>query len=336
MIANALVFLLGFAVAALLALLVAPILWRKAQSFARREYMATLPASANEIRAEFDMVRAEAAMKVRRAEIDVGEMRERVAGALSDLGRAHGEIADLSRAKRELEGEIEAYGRERDKLRQTFSAFEDKERILNSSLDEAQRDGWLNAEELEALAQRFREVSDLAEERKIELVAAEARTERLTDTLRSLERASVEKDTLIRLLRAEAEKAPTAAKPRQPMKAGAMPGMATGARPASPAAERQAIPTQPAASLRELLDRPRPELGLPGAQGGDPTERLSEIAAHAILAVATREGETSALAEILGRDDIGEAPANGVSLAERVRRLADEMAQAGEAPRRAE
>ncbi|GGD94190.1 hypothetical protein GCM10011390_11150 [Aureimonas endophytica] len=328
MIATALTFLLGFLLALLLALLFAPVLWRKSRSFARREFEATMPASANEIRAEFDFVRAEAALKVRQAEIGIAEMRDRMARALAELGSARTEIADRSRTLRELQAEMAGYVAERDKLRQTFFALEGQERDLAAGLDEARRDGALQAEELEALALRFRETSDLAEERKVELVAAETRIERLEDSLRALERASLEKDTLIRLLRHEAEKGTAPGKPHGgPLKAGAIPGLA-GRTPVS----TPSPPPRAEDPLGDALARPRPEIGLgPAAAGMDPGERLAEIAAHAIVATARREGPSSPLAPLLAP---GSEASSVPDLAARARRLA--AASDREAPVQAE
>ena len=79
MIASGLIFLFGFLAAALIALLVSPIVWRRAKRLARREFEATIPVSANEIRASYDHVRAQAAMESRRREMEAHAVREKAA-----------------------------------------------------------------------------------------------------------------------------------------------------------------------------------------------------------------------------------------------------------------
>lgn len=346
MIATALTFTLGFLVALLVALLLAPILWRKARSFARRDFEATIPVTANEIRAEFDRVRAEAAMTVRRSEVETVEMRQRLAAAQADLGRAHVGMATLGKRIKDLQAEMQVFAAERDNIRQTFAAHRDKERQLSETLDEAKRDGSLNAEELEALATRFRETLELAEERKVEIVAAETRIERLTDTLRSVERASLEKDTLIRLLRSETGRT-TEEKPRGILRSGAMPGLIARvvekiAPDTSPSVEppRSETPSRPSIDrqLQAILDRPRTAFGLGETEGAEVRDRIAEVAAHVIYRTAIAEGKDSPLAPLLQplEDDTpppsDDRPSN---LAERVRRLA-KSDQPDRTPRRLE
>ena len=90
MIATGLTFLFGFLTAILIALLVAPLAMGRARRLARREFEAAIPVSANEIRASFDHVRAEAALTARRREMDALAMREKARGRVFTFGRAEG------------------------------------------------------------------------------------------------------------------------------------------------------------------------------------------------------------------------------------------------------
>ncbi|MET0258665.1 MAG: hypothetical protein ABW179_08790, partial [Methylobacterium sp.] len=87
MVATALVFALGALVASLVALLLVPLLWRKAQRLARRDFEATIPASVREIRGEIDAVRAAAAFEMRRTEIRAAETREAGMRERAEAGR---------------------------------------------------------------------------------------------------------------------------------------------------------------------------------------------------------------------------------------------------------
>jgi hypothetical protein len=188
MIANTLIFLLGILVTALAALILAPIVWRKAQSLARREFEATVPISANEIRAEFDRVRAEAAVSIRRQEVLSAETRTKAARAEADRGRLVVETTQLQTRNGQLERTIEEQDAELAALRTALSGQDAEIQDLTREFGRSRQDGDLVRQELEALGTRLRELTDIAEERKIELVAAEAKIERLSDRIRLSDR----------------------------------------------------------------------------------------------------------------------------------------------------
>ena len=95
MIAALLTFSFGFLAALFLVLLVSPLTWRRAKSLARREFDATLPANANEIRASYDHVRARAVLEVRRREVVASERERQAATERSMAGRVAGENAEF-------------------------------------------------------------------------------------------------------------------------------------------------------------------------------------------------------------------------------------------------
>ena len=76
MIQSVLIFALGFLAAVLLALMVAPAIWRRVVYLTRKRIEAALPLSANELNAERDKLRAEHALAVRRVEMQVQGLRE--------------------------------------------------------------------------------------------------------------------------------------------------------------------------------------------------------------------------------------------------------------------
>ena len=78
MIQSVLVFALGFLGAVLIALMVAPAIWRRAVYLTRKRIEAALPLTANELNAEKDKLRAEHALAVRRVEMQVRALREEV------------------------------------------------------------------------------------------------------------------------------------------------------------------------------------------------------------------------------------------------------------------
>lgn len=203
MITTSLTFLFGFFAATLLALLVAPVVWRRAKRLARREFEATIPATVNEIRASFDHVRAEAALQSRRREMDALAMREKAALERADAGRVARENADLRARNRHLAETMAQMEIDLKELRSAVEAGEDAFGRMEGELHETRLDLEQRTEELDDLALRFRELTQIAEERKIEIVTLESRLERVADDLRAAERREGEKQNAIERLRGE-------------------------------------------------------------------------------------------------------------------------------------
>lgn len=188
MIANGLIFLLGVFSATLLALLLAPIVWKKAQALAYRRFRASIPATVNEVKAEADHVRAEAALRSRRQEIAAEEIREAAALERAEAGRVASVNADLTAKNRELAEAIAGSEEEIDSLRTSLEAREADNERLTAALRETEHDLAIRSEEMDALAQRFRELTEIAEERKINLITQETRLDQVSDDLRNSER----------------------------------------------------------------------------------------------------------------------------------------------------
>lgn len=353
MIATGLTFLLGVLVTTLVAILVAPLVWRKAQHLARRDYAATIPATANEIRAEFDRVRAEAALSVRRQEVVTAKALEKSARTQAELGRGTVENVELIKRVRSLEDRI---AQRETELAETVAALASQvaetER-LTGALSESRHEATLTGEELEALAGRFQELGDIAEERKIELIAAEAKIDRLADSNRTAERGEREAREVIERLRAElaaalravAQEKKDATELSQRLDqmaadladreeevaalkarlAGAVPivGVASGKRlPAAGAAPQVAARTETAGQrLRAAIDKRNGSEASP-ANATELRETISDLAARVIRMTALTEGPASPLGGMLAGTG-GTAPGGTPSLAERVRRLAE-------------
>lgn len=204
MIATGLTFLFGFLSAVLFALLLAPLAMGRARRLARREFEASIPVTANEIRASFDHVRAEAALTSRRREMDALAMRDKAALERAEAGRVARDNAELKRRNRELEEVIAARDAELKELVETLDAREADYGRLESELRETTHDLDLRTEEMDALAARFRELTQIADERRMTIVALESKAERLSDDLRQAERQDRERQATIERLRSEA------------------------------------------------------------------------------------------------------------------------------------
>jgi hypothetical protein len=105
MIETVMLIALGFTVASLLALLIAPALWRRAVKLTTRKIKATMPISVADINADKDLLRAEYAVEMRRLELGLGKAKERAARHLMErnqhtveIGKLETEIAMLKNA----------------------------------------------------------------------------------------------------------------------------------------------------------------------------------------------------------------------------------------------
>ena len=203
MIATALTFVFGFCAALLLALLLAPLVWRRAQRLALREFEAAIPANVNEIRASIDHVRAEAALSTRRREIKAEEDLRKAALERAEAGRVAGENAELRARNTTLS---ETVAQQTADLKEIAATLETREREideLDEQLRHTRHDLELRTEEMDALAERFRELGAIAEERKLNIISAETKIEQLSDELRQTERQSREGQNLTERLKSE-------------------------------------------------------------------------------------------------------------------------------------
>jgi len=87
------IFALGFLVAGLIALAVAPAFWRRAIRLSTRRLEMQLPLSPEEIHAGRDLLRAEFAVECRRLEQKMAALNGRHAAAMAELGRSAAIIA---------------------------------------------------------------------------------------------------------------------------------------------------------------------------------------------------------------------------------------------------
>ena len=92
---------LGFLLASLLALMVAPAFWRRAVRLTTRRVEMTMPMSASDIQADKDQLRAEFAIELRRVEVALEKAKDKAARELVEANKRRVEISEI---KTELEG----------------------------------------------------------------------------------------------------------------------------------------------------------------------------------------------------------------------------------------
>ena len=203
MIATALTFVSGFLTAALIALVVAPLFWSRSRRLALREYRAAIPASAREIRASLDHVRAEAALAARRREIKAEAQSEKAALARAEAGRLAGENAELRARNTILVESLGSITADYDEASQQLDLRDAEIEEVDGALRAVQHDLDLRTDELEVLAARFEDLVEIAEERKVTIADLEARIEELSDSQRLSGRDLRENSHAIDRLRGE-------------------------------------------------------------------------------------------------------------------------------------
>lgn len=181
MIQATLIFILGFLSAVFLAVLVAPAIWRRAVAFTHRRIEATLPLSLNEIRAGKDAVRAEYAMEVRKLEVTVKGLRERLAGQSLDVDRGRDEIRRLSGERDEQLATIAELEVRQGALRAEIVRGEKELLRLGGLVSEREALLEVRAREIDRLGAMYDEASFNASNRQIEMVAQEANLEKLAE-----------------------------------------------------------------------------------------------------------------------------------------------------------
>lgn len=203
MIQTTLIFILGFLSAAFLALMVAPAIWRRAVALTRRRVEASVPLTIDEIQADKDRLRAEFAMASRRLEMNVRSLKEQVSEQAveitrcrEDIKRLNEEVADRDTAIAELEADAAALRAELDEREALIERLEE-------SLADRERQLEERGLEIERLGRMYDEASFNASSRQIEIVAQEAKLEKLGSDLSALR--AERKETDARMLEIAAE-----------------------------------------------------------------------------------------------------------------------------------
>ena len=183
MIAEIMIFALGFLVAGILALLVLPLFWRRAVRLSRRRVEMQMPLSIAEVVADRDRLRAEFAVERRRLEQSLDGSSVKRAEAMGREGRS--ETAALALGKK-LALSDAALGAAEAGVRDLEAQFG----ALCIELHDAQSLLVSRSEALATLQSNHRSVSELADERRAVSAALETRLSglemRFADSLHDL------------------------------------------------------------------------------------------------------------------------------------------------------
>lgn len=209
---SILFFVLGFLCAGLLALLVAPAIWRRAVRLTRKRVEAAVPLTLTEIQADKDRLRAEFAVSTRRLEMSVKELREKAAEQIVDIGRGREELRHLTAERDEMHrviSDLEARGGE---LRSELRVREEELGHLADKLVET--DGILSerAGELDRMGKLYEEASLSSVNTQAELLVRAGEAEKLAGDVDMLRGARREVDKQLRDLEGELRSARDAAR----------------------------------------------------------------------------------------------------------------------------
>jgi len=195
---SALFFVLGFLAAGLLALLLAPSIWRRAVVLTRRQVEASLPLTLHEIQAHKDGLRAEHAVAVRKLEMTIKSLREKAVEQTIEVGSLKDQLVHVRRELVDRESERVGLAEEAAEFRANLEAREAVQRRLTEERDALDKLAHERATELEKLGRLYDDASFSASSRQIEMAALEAKQEELTSQIAVLRSESKDADARVR------------------------------------------------------------------------------------------------------------------------------------------
>ncbi|MEE9375130.1 MAG: hypothetical protein V3V04_02215 [Rhizobiaceae bacterium] len=185
MLESGLYFTLGFMCSALIGLLVAPAIWRRAVALTRKRIESSVPLTLNEIQADKDQLRAEFAMSTRRLEVSLEKLKERAAEQLIDINRRRDEMLELEEQEVEKSGRIMELEAQSAELRSEVNSREERLSQTSSTLTTVQNKLEERAQSYEELDQKYQTAVDDFDGQKIEMVARETRLDTIQDEART-------------------------------------------------------------------------------------------------------------------------------------------------------
>lgn len=183
---SSLVFVLGFLSAGFIALVVAPMVWRRAVALTRRRIEASVPLTLTEIQADKDRMRAEFAMATRRLEINFKNFREKAAAQIVEINRNREELKQLMSERQERHEALTRLEVQAGEIRSELRRREDELQVLTEKLEEAENLLERRATEIEKLGRMYDDASFTASNRQVEITAREGEIEKLNNDMATL------------------------------------------------------------------------------------------------------------------------------------------------------
>lgn len=176
-------FAIGFLFAALIGLVVIPLVHGRAVRLTMQRLEAATPLSMAEIQADKDQLRAEFAMSTRRLEMSVEQLKNKSTSQLAELGKKGDAINRLKQELGEKTATIFALEARDKSLRDQLRSTEDEFAVKTTTMHEAERALTDKEGELARLLSDLDERSSLADSQKIEIVALRTQVEALKQRL---------------------------------------------------------------------------------------------------------------------------------------------------------
>jgi chromosome segregation ATPase len=174
---------IGFLVAALIGLVVIPLVHGRAVRLTMRRLEAATPLSMAEIQADKDQLRAEFAMSTRRLEMSVENLKTKSTSQLAELGKKGDAINRLKIELGEKTATIFALEARDKALRDQLRATEEEFAVKTSAMLEAQRALSEKEAALAKLIGELDERSSVADSQKIDIIALKTQVDALKDRL---------------------------------------------------------------------------------------------------------------------------------------------------------
>lgn len=174
---------IGFLVAALIGLVIVPLVHGRAVRLTMRRLEAATPLSMAEIQADKDQLRAEFAMSTRRLEMSVEHLKTKSTSQLAELGKKGDAINRLKIELGEKTATIFALEARDKALRDQLRATEEEVAVKTAAMHDAERTLSDKEAELTKMIGEFDEKSTFADAQKVEIIALKAQIEALKDRL---------------------------------------------------------------------------------------------------------------------------------------------------------
>ncbi len=174
---------IGFLVAALIGLVVVPLIHSRAVRLTMRRLEAATPLSMAEIQADKDQLRAEFAMSTRRLEMSVENLKTKSTSQLAELGKKGDAINRLKIELGEKTATIFALEARDKTLRDQLRTTEQEVSLKTSAMHDAQRAHTDKEAELAKLIGELDERSSTAEAQKVDIVSLKTQVGALKERL---------------------------------------------------------------------------------------------------------------------------------------------------------
>jgi chromosome segregation ATPase len=185
LIESGMFFVLGLATAGLLALMIAPVLWRRAVRLTRAKIEHAVPANLAEIQADKDQLRAEFAMAARRLETTVESLRQKAGEQLVDINQKRDLIRRLAEEQARRVEVLEKLEERESELHNLLHRREDRIAETTAELGTLRHTLAERSRALEQIEATLKRAAAANEEQTVELVAKGTEIENLRDHLAS-------------------------------------------------------------------------------------------------------------------------------------------------------